>query len=92
MLVKIKALRPFKAALGAGDLTLDRPLGETVEQLVRHLAEEHPAFAEQALEADGTVALTPNIMVSGSPVGEHDLSRPLEDGDEVLLFMPLSGC
>ena len=91
MLVKIKALRPFKEALDASDMTLDRPEGETVEQLVRSLASEHPVFAEHAIKPDGSVALTLNIMVSGRPVGEHDLAQPLEDGDEVLLFMPLSG-
>ena len=91
MLVKIKALRPFKEALGSGEMVLDRPAGETVEQLVRSLAGEYPAFAEHAIEPGGSIALTLNIMVSGRPVGEHDLARPLEDGDEVLLFMPLSG-
>jgi molybdopterin converting factor small subunit len=89
--VKVKALRPFSEGLGASDLTLDRPDGETIEELVRALATEHPEFAKQALEADGSIALTLNLMVSGSPVGEDDLSRSIKDGDEVLMFMPLSG-
>ena len=48
-------------------------------------------FAEHALEADGSIALTLNIMINGRRVGEGDLSRPLVEDDEVLLFMPLSG-
>ena len=91
MRVTVKALRPFSEALGAKDIELDRPEGETVETLIRHLADEHPAFREHALDAEGGIELTLNIMVGGRPVGEHDLSNPLEDGDEVLLFMPLSG-
>jgi len=83
--IKIKALRPFKEALGAGDLEVERPEGETVEGLIRYLIEEHPDFGPQALD------VTLNIMVSGMPVGEHDLGRSLEDGDEVMLFMPLAG-
>lgn len=91
MLIRVKALRPFKEALGAGDIELERPEGETVEDLIRHLVAEHPAFGRHALDADGGIDLTLNIMVSGRPVGEHDLGRPLEDGDEVMLFMPLAG-
>ena len=91
MRIKVKALRPFKEALGAGELELERPEGETLEGLIRHLVEVHPAFGPHALDAEGGIDVTLNIMVSGTPVGEHDLSRPLVDGDEVLLFMPLAG-
>jgi molybdopterin converting factor small subunit len=89
--VKVKALRPFKETLGGGDLVVDVPEGTTVEGLVRHLVEEHPDFGPQALDEKGGIDLTLNIMVSGSPVGENDLSRSLVDGDEVMLFMPLAG-
>ena len=89
--ITVKALRPFKEALGSGDLELERPEGETVEGLIRALVEEHPAFRDHALDANGDIDLTLNIMVSGRPVGENDLDDPLKDGDEVLLFMPMSG-
>ena len=91
MKITVKALRPFKEALGSGDLELERPEGETVEGLIRDLVEEHPAFKNHALDDNGNIDLTLNIMVSGRPVGENDLAVPLKDGDEVLLFMPLSG-
>jgi molybdopterin converting factor small subunit len=91
MRIHVKALRPFKEALGAGDLELERPEGETVEGLIHHLVEEHPAFGPLALDGEGGIDVTLNIMVSGLPTGEHDLARPLRDGDEVMLFMPLAG-
>lgn len=91
MRITVKALRPFKEALGAGDLELERPEGETVEGLIRHLVDEHPVFREHALDDDGRIALTLNIMLGGAPVTEGDLARELRDGDELLLFMPLSG-
>jgi molybdopterin converting factor small subunit len=91
MQVKVKALRPFKDTLGAGDLVVDLPDGVTVEGLVRHLIELHPEFGPQALDGEGAIDVTLNIMVSGRPVGEHDLDNPLHDGDEVMLFMPLAG-
>ena len=91
MRIKVKALRPFKEALGAGDMELERPEGETVEGLIRALVDEHPAFREHALDGDGRIALTLNIMLGGAPVTEADLARELRNGDEVLLFMPLSG-
>ncbi len=91
MRIKVKALRPFKDALGYGDMELERPAGETIEGLIRSMAQDNPAFAEQALDHEGGIDLTLNIMVSGRPIGEHDLNKKLEDGDEVLLFMPLSG-
>ena len=91
MLIKIKALRPFKEALGGSELSLDRPEGETVEELIRALVSDHPDFADHALEEDGSISLTLNMMVSGRPVGEHDLSTELKEGDELLLFMPLAG-
>ena len=91
MKITVKALRPFKEALGSGDLELERPEGETVVSLIHALIEEHPAFKDHALDDNGDIDLTLNIMVSGRPVGENDLNNSLTDGDEVLLFMPLSG-
>ena len=91
MLVKVKALRPFRDTLGAGNIELDRPEGETVEGLIRYLIEQYPDFEPQALDASGGIDVTLNIMVSGRPIGEHDLSNELVDGDEVMLFMPLAG-
>ena len=91
MRITVKALRPFKEALGSGDLELERPEAETVEALIRALIEEYPAFRDHALDDNGNIDLTLNIMVSGRPVGENDLDSTLKDGDEVLLFMPLSG-
>ncbi len=87
----VKALRPFKETLGAGDIELERPEGETVEDLIRHLVEVHPDFGPQALDDEGGIDVTLNIMVSGKPVGEHDLAELLVDGDEVMLLMPLAG-
>ncbi len=91
MRVKVKALRPFKETLGGSDLEVDLPDGTTIEGLVRHLVEQHPAFGPQALDDSGGIDVTLNIMVSGRPVGEHDLDNPLVEGDEVMLFMPLAG-
>lgn len=91
VLVKVKALRPFKNTLGSGELELSVDEGETVEGLIRGLARENPEFARQALDEGGAIDLTLNIMLSGQPVGEHDLARELRDGDELLLFMPLAG-
>jgi MoaD family protein len=91
MLVKVKALRPFKETLGSSELELTVDEGETVEGLIRELAREHPDFAVQALDDSGGIDLTLNIMLSGKPVGEHDLARELREGDELLLFMPLAG-
>ena len=90
-LVTVRALRPFKEALGAGELSVERPDGETLEGLVRALAEAYPAFAEHALDEGGGVALTLGIMVGGRPVGEGSLAEELEEGQEVLLFLPMSG-
>ena len=91
MHVKVKALRPFKETLGAADLEVELPEGTTVEELVHQLVEEHPDFGPQALDDEGGIDLTLNIMVSGRPIGENDLGIVLEEGDEVMLFMPLAG-
>jgi MoaD family protein len=91
MIIKVKALRPYKETLGSGDMEVDLPDGTTVEGLIHHLVGEHPNFGSQALDGSGGIDVTLNIMVSGRPVGEHDLSLPLNDGDEVMLFMPLAG-
>jgi len=91
MHIKVKALRPFKETLGGSDLEVELPEGTTVEGLVRHLVEEHPAFGPQAMDDEGGIDLTLNIMVSGRPIGEHDIGYVLEEGDEVMLFMPLAG-
>ena len=79
MKVRIKALRPFKETLGGSDHEVDLPEGTTVEGLVRHLVDKHPDFGPQALDGEGGIDLTLNIMVSGRPVGEDDLDCPLEN-------------
>jgi hypothetical protein len=37
MIIKVKALRPYKETLGSGDMEVDLPDGTTVEGLIHHL-------------------------------------------------------
>ncbi|MEM4729855.1 MAG: MoaD/ThiS family protein [Thermoplasmata archaeon] len=89
MKVRVRLLRPFSDAIGRSELELELPEGATVTGLVERLASEHPRFREQAYESDGRMSEYLTMFLNDAPV--TDAGKALGDGDEVLIFFPVSG-
>ncbi len=89
MRVRVKLLKPFSEAVGRPELELELPPGSTARSLVEHIAGGHQRFKEQAYESDGRMSEYITMFINDRPV--TDVDAPLKDGDEVLIFFPVSG-
>jgi molybdopterin synthase sulfur carrier subunit len=66
--------------------------GATVRDLLEELAAARPAFNEAAFDDTGALRDYVLLMVNRKRIDPIlDLSRPLQDGDELAIFPPLAG-
>lgn len=65
---------------------------ETVDDALEALFERHPELRESVIE-DGALADHLTVLQNGEAVAVDDggLERPVDDGDELALFPPISG-
>lgn len=79
----------------AGDdrVAVDVPAGATVGDAVDELVADRPALRERVLADDGSLHAHVNVLVNGENVRtEGDgLDTPVEPGDELAMFPPVSG-
>ena len=79
----------------AGDrhVTVDTDPGETVGEALDALLEDRPALADRVLDDDGELRSQINVLRNGTDVRtqEAGLATPLEEGDELAMFPPVSG-
>lgn len=69
------------------------PEGGTVGDALDALVDAHPALGERVLADDGSLHAHVNVLVNGENVrveGEG-LDTPVESGDELAMFPPVSG-
>lgn len=77
--VQVRLFASIREAVGAGRLDLEVPEGATVGDVVERLGEDHP---EVARHPDLVLARNRTVV---------DGDEPVEDGDEVAVFPPVSG-
>lgn len=66
--------------------------GATVRDLLEELAAARPAFKDAAFDDTGTLRDYVLLMVNKKRIDPtKELSRPLQDGDELAIFPPLAG-
>jgi len=64
----------------------------TVKDLLEELAAARPAFKEAAFDESGVLRDYVLLMVNRKRIDPtRDLSRSLQDGDELAIFPPLAG-
>lgn len=68
-------------------VSVDAGSDPTVEDALDALLADHEALRDRVLDGDG-LADDLNLMRNGSPAS---LDEPLEDGDELALFPPVTG-
>ena len=90
MKVKIKLLKPFSDIAGRGELDLEFS-GGSAGQAMEKICESYPDLRKELFEEDGKISYSVNIFVNDTPlVGEQE-DTSLKEGDEILIFLAVSG-
>jgi sulfur-carrier protein len=90
--MRIRAYATLRDLLGTGKL--DMPLSDpaTVGQVLRRLADEHPALAGKLWDAEGHLTGYVTVLLNGRSIQYlHGLDTPLADDATLALFPPVGG-
>ncbi|MEI8003005.1 MAG: ubiquitin-like small modifier protein 1 [Methanothrix sp.] len=91
MLVKVLAFAGFREILGK-ERELEIKESATVRELLQELALASPRFKEAAFDESGALRDYVLLMINRKRIDpEQDLSRSLQEGDELAIFPPLAG-
>ena len=91
MKIKVKLLKPFSDIAGKGELDLEFE-GEVVSHALERLCQLHPKLREELFDEKGNISYSVNIFVNDKPLSALEEEKThLEDADEILIFMPVSG-
>jgi MoaD family protein len=84
-------LKPLSDVVGKKELRLDLE-GKTLADLLKALVEKHPKLGDHLYSGKNSLSDHVNVFVNDKPVTKQDVaSTRLHDGDEILLFIPVSG-
>lgn len=90
-MVRIRAFAVFREILGK-ESEVNIPEGSTVISLLEDIGSTSPAFRQQAFDGSGCLKDYVLLMVNKKRIDTlHDLSIPLNDGDELAIFPPVAG-
>jgi molybdopterin synthase sulfur carrier subunit len=91
MLVKVLAFAGFREILGK-ERELSLKEAATVKELLAELATADPRFREAAFDESGALRDYVLLMINRKRIDSgQDLSRQLQEGDELAIFPPLAG-
>ena len=89
--MKVRAFAGFREILGK-ERDLDLLEGATIADLLGALAIFSPGFKESAFDNSGRLQDYVLLMVNKKRIDPlQDLSRQLQEGDELAIFPPLAG-
>jgi molybdopterin synthase sulfur carrier subunit len=91
MRIMVLAFAGFREILGK-EREMHLLESATVSDLLEELAVARPAFKEAAFDESGALRDYVLLMVNRKRIDPtQDLSRPLQEGDELAVFPPLAG-
>ena len=93
MKVHLKVILPMLSqAMGGKELEIEFA-GETVNDLIEHLAARYGRKARQALyDGEGELDMMVQVLLNGEQwIARDQLDTPLQDGDSVMLMMMMGG-
>ncbi len=94
MKIKVRSIGLIRQVLGSPEIEVEVPAGTTVTALLNQLAEEKgEKFAPFAIQPAEPTAYAPvRIVLNGRDVGPGQREETvLEEGDDVLMFLPIAG-
>ena len=65
--------------------------GSTVGQCLNQLVKRFPEIERKLISKDKTLLNTIGIFVNGKSAYPNELTTPVKDGDEIFLFLIISG-
>jgi MoaD family protein len=91
MKLKLNLLKPFSDAVGKKQLSLEFK-GKTLCDLLFYLVEKYPKMRDDLLTDKNDITDYVSVFVNDKPLSVLDGEQTkLKDGDELLIFVPISG-
>jgi len=91
MKLKIKLLKPFSDAVGKSELQLDFD-GSTLEDLLKTLVNRYPKLEKEFYTKTDELTEYICMFVNDKPASAlNGINTELENDDEILFFIPISG-
>lgn len=91
MKIKIKLLRPYSEIVGKKELLIDFN-GSTLNDLLNYLVGKYPNLKNELYTKNDELTEYVCIFVNDKPASVLDeLETKINEGDEILFFVPLSG-
>lgn len=91
MKLKLNLLKPFSDVVGKKELELNFQ-GNTLGDLLFFLVEKYPKLKNELITEKNEITDYVSIFVNDKPLSVLDgLDTKLKNGDELLIFVPISG-
>lgn len=94
MTVKVRSIALIKTLLGQAEMDLDLPGGTSIDGLLARLAEVggEKLAPYLAVPKEESAHAPLRVMVNGRDIGVLEGRRTvLQDGDDILVFIPIAG-
>jgi len=92
MKITFKTFATFREVIGAREMALILPPGETVGGLLENLCRTHPGLRAHLFDFTGRIKPYILILKNGrSVMSLQQLDTTIEEGDVIALFPPVAG-
>lgn len=92
MKITVRTFAAFRQIIGAPEMALTLPAGETIGGLLEMLCQAHPGLREHLFDAAGKFKSYNIILKNGrSVVSLRQLDTMIDEGDVIAVFPPVGG-
>lgn len=86
-----KLFADLSEVAGDREVEVDVAGDATVDDALSALLAARPALEDRVLDQEGSLRGHINVLRNGQELGEAGLAAPVDEGDELALFPPVSG-
>ena len=91
MKLKLNLLKPFSDIIGRKELGFEFK-GKTIKDLFQALVEQYPKLKEELYTENDEITDYVSLFVNDKPLSVlNGVETKLKNGDELLIFVPISG-
>jgi molybdopterin synthase sulfur carrier subunit len=92
MKITLRTFATYREIIGATEMALTLPSGETIGGLLETLCRDHPGLRERLFDAEGKFKSYNIILKNGrSVVSLNQLDTVIDEGDVIAVFPPVAG-